>query len=398
LPPDTAITEAQGARVWLNTGKNGRDGYLDFVSGLGSNLLGYSQPDFCNYVSRQLSLTGGSLSLPSVLESQVAEKLCQLLGHHIPGWSPDTISTRFAKTGSDVTTMAVRLARAVTNRPWILTFKGHYHGWHDWTIGRTSPGLGVLPIMEMGAEPYDRASWNRALEVEPNPDLGGWYDFGTVAAVILEVGITEPLPGWYDTLRDICDRSGTLLIVDEIVTGLRYGLGGACERYGIKPDLVCIGKALGNGLPISALAGRRELMDWFSRDNPVFCSSTFFGEAVGLAAADYVLSHWTQKDVDYLWTLGGKLLESDWPIVGHAPRSLFTFESEVQRAFFIQAALKAGLLINRPNFPTLAHTVEDVEYTLAAVKRIKAKWRATEPEEAARQVEGKLPRILFKER
>jgi glutamate-1-semialdehyde aminotransferase len=404
LPDDTAIIEAQGCKYKLNDGK----WYTSWTSGLGSNLYGYAHPDFTNHVSKQLSLTGGSLSLPSCLESQVAEKLCLMLGLHVPNWTPDHISARFAKTGSDVTTMAVRLARAVTQRPYILTFAGGYHGWGADFISRTDPAWGILPFIPNGghtsgkwqqAETYERKVYYGVREVEPNFDLGGWLRWDEIAAIIFEQGVADPQPGWYAYLRKLCNQTGTLLIADEVVTGLRYGLGGACERYGIEPDLICMGKGLGNGLPISALIGRRDYMDWFNRVDPVFASSTVWGESVGLAAAEYVLDNWTQDKVDYLWHIGGHLMEgSVWPVVGHPPRSLFSFEDEVSRAFFIQGMKARGILCNRPNFPTPAHGKEEAEATLKAIEEVKVLYEATEPGERETMMAGCLPRILFKER
>lgn len=396
LPADTTITEAQGARVTLNDGSN----LLDWISGLGSSLLGYCAQGHLNHVAHHLHKTGGSLSLPSALEAQVAEKLCLMLGAHVPAWRPDTISARFAKTGSDVTTMAVRLARAVTQRPYILTFQGGYHGWQDWTISRIEPGHGLLPMMNLGSELYERKLWHRVIETDPyNFDMGGWYRWDEIAAVIFEVGIDTVPAGWWDYLRKTCDQTGTLLIADEVVTGLRYGLGGACERYGIQPDLVCMGKALGNGLPISALVGRREYMDWWGRNDPVFCSSTFFGESVGLAAADYVLNVWDDAKVEYLWQIGSRLMErSKWSVIGHPCRSLFTFDNEAYRAWFIQGMKARGVLCNRPNFPTLAHTEEDLTLTLKAIEEVKGEADKVGPEFIAEAMKDCLPRVLFKGR
>jgi len=108
--------------------------------------------------------------------------------------------------------------------------------------------------------------------------------------------------------------------MDEIVTGLRYAIGGVSELYAIQPDLICLGKALGNGLPISVLAGRQEYLNWFNRIDPVFCSSTFWGESIGLAAAQSVLEQWDKDKVDYLWQIGNRLIvgliKSAWNVIG----------------------------------------------------------------------------------
>lgn len=393
FPPDTYIDRAKGAKVRLNDGK----WYTDFCSGLGSNLIGYADPKMTTHLVFWLEYGAGSLSLPSPLERLVAEKLCNLLGRNVLGWQPEGISVRFAKTGSDVTTMAVRLARAVTDRYTVLTFKGHYHGWHDWTIRRTPPAYGIPYCPDCNGN-IKEVKWSDLTDLEYHKNL--CYD--DIAAIILEVGIDDVPPEWFARIRQVCDETGALLIVDEVVTGLRYGLGGACQRYSIRPDLVCMGKALGNGLPVSALVGRREYMDWFNRDDPVFCSSTFFGESLGLAAADYVLDHWTTENVDHLWTVGNRLMtglrESGWDCIGHGARSLLKFDDEYKRAFFIQGMRGRGILINRPNLPTLAHTVDDARQAAQAAAEIAWELSQLEPAELARQMEPYLPRVLFKNR
>jgi glutamate-1-semialdehyde 2,1-aminomutase len=385
FPPDTYIDRAKGAKVRLNDGQ----WYTDWVSGLGSSILGFADPKMTTHLVFWLEYGAGSLSLPSSLERLVAEKLCHMVGSNVPGWKPDDISVRFAKTGSDVTTMAVRLARAVTGRKLVVSMTGHYHGWGEWSVSRTYPAYGVIMKQEV-------------IDIDFG-DVAQLDVMGEdIAAVIFEVGLTVPGPEYFEQLRQLCNRYGILLIVDEVVTGLRYGLGGACQRYGIQPDLVCMGKALGNGLPISALVGRRDYMDWFNRDDPVFCSSTFWGESLGLAAADYVLNVWDSEKVDHLWTVGDRLMaglrESGWDCVGHGARSLLRFDNEYQRAHFIQGMRKRGILMNRPNLPTLAHTVADAIQAAHAAAEIAWELEQLEPAELARQMEGCLPRVLFKNR
>ncbi len=233
----------------------------------------------------------------------------------------------------------------------------------------------------------------------------GWVgvENGGVAAVIIEQGLEPPAEGFYEGVREFCDQVGALLIMDEVVTGLRYGLGGVCGLHGIKPDLVCMGKALGNGLPISAVVGPAEYMDWFSRVDPVFCSSTMWGETLGLAAAKVVLEVWGEKEVLQTWELGSSLvlaaLDAGWSVIGDPPRSLLTFGSIEEQAFFIHGMRDEGILINRPNFPTLAHTEGDVSLTGEAARRVRAKYEsAVERGVLGELVKGKLPRVLFSNR
>jgi len=384
-----AIISGRGAYVWGDDAEK----YLDWVSALGANLLGYGNAEYTERVARQVKL-GAGFSLPSVLEAQVAEKLAYVLGEHVPGWSPENVGIRFGKTGTDATTMAVRLARAATGRN-IIASSG-YHGWADMFVSVTPPAWGVVPGQSIVDFPFGDIV---ALE-------GAFRDYAGVAAVILEQPMQDPASGYYAALRRLCDQHGVLLIIDEVVTWPRYGLGGACERYGIEPDIVCLGKGLGNGIAISCIAGRRELFDWFGRDDPVFVSSTHFGEALGLAAADAVLDLFGEEQVAQLWRIGETLMaglrqsfgypnDAGVDVTGHPPRSLNQFTSKAARAYFIIGMRDRGVLINRPNLPNLAHTEAGVVLTAKAAAEVMAEMRHIDVEETMR---GRLPRVLFEGR
>lgn len=373
-------------KVRLNDGRT----YIDWVCGLGANLLGYSHLDFCERVTKQV-WRGSSFSLTHELEYTVSEKLANLLSKHVPGWDSTHLGVRFAKTGSDVTTMAVRLARAVTGKPIIVAFKGHYHGWHDWTISRTEPAHGI-PISHAIVE-VDWEDLGALMEMRARDDI---------AAFIYEYPVTDVNPIYLKALRETASETGALLISDEIVTGLRYDLGGACERYGIEPDLYCMGKALGNGLPIAALVGPYEYMEWFARNDPVFCSSTNWGEAVSLAAASALLDNWNRECVTYLYHIGNHLIAglkgAGWNVIGHAPRSLLVFEGISQQAYFIQNMRKYGILMNRPNFVTRTHHIEDVEMTIDAASKIREEMDRIDPDTLSQITQPHWPRVLFSKR
>ena len=397
LPPGVAVMGGDGARVLVTEPGEGGRGHaetwrLDWVSGLGANLFGHGHPKFSDWVARHVRLGTGH-SLPHHLEASTAEQLAHVLGEHVPGWLTADLGVRFCKTGSEACAMAVRLARAATGKPWVLSFPDHYHGWHDWAISRTYPARGVEP---RGAyyNYVKMANWGAT-------DMSN-FDGSRCAAVVFEVGLNLPDRKWLDGLMAWCRKEGVLLIADEVVTALRYGLGGACERYNIRPDLVCMGKALGNGLPVNALIGRREHMDWFARRDPVFCSSTHWGEAAGLAAASWVLDNFGEKEVNHLWNTGRQLIDSltnaGWSVIGHPPRSLVTFEDEYQQAFFVQGMWERGLMMNRPNFPILAHTFKDVADTEAAAREVREELGSLSKEEVEERVDGKLPRLLFQNR
>lgn len=381
---DLVVDDASGRSLYLSDGR----WYLDWVCGLGSNLLGYNFEPVVAAIQRQVA-HGVGFSLPSRLEYHVAEKLVYIVGSRIPGFDVEDTRVRFAKTGSEATAMAVRLARAITGRDVILHCG--YSGWASEFIAASPPAHGITVDQKRIIQTF---RFNDLVEV------AGKLTRRNVACVILEQGIVDPLPGYYDGLRKICDETGTLLVIDEVVTGLRYATGGASEKYGIKPDLVVMGKALGNGMPISAVLGRSEYLDWFNRDDPVFCSSTHWGEAASLAAANSVLDFVGDSLQEHLERLGGILMEytkhSGWNVVGHPQRSLIVFESDHQKAFFIHGMRAQGVLMNRPNFVSYAHRLEDVDGTANAMAVVKEQWdkfgdQVVFPKE-------KIPHTLFKGR
>jgi glutamate-1-semialdehyde aminotransferase len=190
------------------------------------------------------------MSITHYKEHEVAKQLALTLDHHVPGWAHSDISVRFAKTGSDTASMAVRIARAVTERNVILSFG--YHGWHSEFIAGEEPAHGIPKEYKSNIVHFD---FNEDLD-----SLEKKFMANDIAAVILEHPPLQPLPGWYYGLRRLCDKYGALLIMDEVVTGLRYGIGGASEKYIVFPDMICLGKSLGNGMPIAALVGFKKYM------------------------------------------------------------------------------------------------------------------------------------------
>ena len=239
--------------------------YIDYILGLMPVILGYRDEDVDRAIIDQLG-RGISFSLATELEAEVAERLVELI--------PSAEMVRFGKNGSDVTSAAVRLARANTGRDLIAACG--YHGWHDWYIGTTTRDLGVPDAVKALTKTFsfnDAGSLERLLTSEP----------GKFAAIILEpAGAVEPEGTFLADVRDLATRHGAILIFDEIVTGFRCGLGGAQAVYGVTPDLSCFGKAMANGMPISAVVGSRDQMKAMEK---IFFSGTFGGEALSLAAA-----------------------------------------------------------------------------------------------------------------
>ncbi len=253
--------KGQGAYVWDYDGNQ----YIDYMSALMPIILGYRDSDVDEAIKNQLE-SGIIFSLPSNLEVKLSEKLIELI--------PSAEMVRFGKNGSDVTSAAIRLARAYTGRDRVTACG--YHGWHDWYIGSTSRNLGVPKVVQDLSSTFifnDSDSLESLLKSDPN----GY------AAVILEpAGTYEPEKGFLERVRELCNQYGVILIFDEIVTGFRVDMGGAQRKYGVTPDLATFGKAMANGMPISTIVGKRKIMKLM---DDIFFSGTFGGETLSLAAA-----------------------------------------------------------------------------------------------------------------
>ncbi len=255
------MERGEGAWVWDPDDNR----YVDFVLGLMPVVLGYRDPDVDAAIRAQLD-KGIVFSLPSELEMVLAERLVRLI--------PCAEMVRFGKNGSDATSAAIRLARAHTGRDRVAV--AGYHGWHDWYIGSTARHLGVPGAVRELTDTFsynDADSLEKLLKTSPE----------AYAAVILEpAGVAAPEPGYLERIRELTEKYGVVLVFDEIVTGFRIDMGGAQAKYGVTPDLATFGKAMANGMPISAIVGKREIMR-FMED--IFFSGTFGGEALSLAAS-----------------------------------------------------------------------------------------------------------------
>ena len=357
------VARASGAHVWDVDGNR----YIDFPMALGPVILGYAHPAVDEAIERQLR-DGIVFTLAHPIEVEVAERIVELV--------PGAERVRFAKTGSDATSAAVRLARAYTGRESVLACG--YHGWHDWYIGSTSRAGGVPEAVRalIGTFEFnDLASLDAALDGQG----------GTTAAVILEpCGAEEPAPGFLTGVAERAHSAGAVLIFDEIITGFRLAAGGAQERYGVRADLATFGKALGNGMPISALAGRAELMD---RLEDVFFSGTHGGETLSLAAARAVLDQLDARAYEDLYAKGehlragiGQAIDAagvgDWVKVGGAaPRTVVTIREPATagnglpaKTLVQQELVKRGVLFNGSNFICLAHSGEDLDLAVDAYR------------------------------
>lgn len=238
--------------------------FIDFICALGPITVGYNDPRVNEAVIKQVGKFASG-SLQSVLEVELAEKLCEII--------PCAEMVRFVKNGGDATTAAVRLARAFTGRDVVLM--SGYHGMHDWSIGASENNRGV-----------PKAVCDLTVNFKYNDleDLEQKLRDHEVAAVILEpIQSNGPKEGYLDSVKELAHKYGAILIFDEVVSGFHYALGGAQELYQVTPDLVAFGKGMANGYPISAVAGRRDLLEQIEQG--VFVSTTFGGDSVAMAAS-----------------------------------------------------------------------------------------------------------------
>jgi len=353
------LARAKGSHVWDVDGNQ----YIDYPMALGPIILGHGYPAVDQAVKRQLE-DGVAFSLPHPLEVEVAERLTAMI--------PGAEMVRFGKNGSDATAGAVRLARAYTGRDLIVCCG--YHGWQDWYIGSTTFHRGVpAPVRDLVKtfDYNDIDSLARRFAEHP----------GQIAAVIMEpIGVVEPMDGFLAAVRDLCHRHGALLIFDEVITGFRLARGGAQEYFGVAADITCVGKAMANGYPLSAVVGPRAIMNTFEE---VFFSFTFGGEAVSLAAANATLKEIAEKDViAHLWEMGRqlndgfKVLTKEFGVdrfmrtIGLAPRTVISFfddggrESLLVKSLFQQECLKRGVLFSGGQMICYSHSAADIEQTL----------------------------------
>ena len=356
------LERGSGSHVWDVDGNE----YIDYVLGLGCVILGYAYPRVNEAITRQLE-KGIAFTLMHPLEVEVAELIVK---HNL---SAEMV--RFGKNGSDATTGAVRIARAYTGREKVAC--AGYHGWHDWFIVSTTRNLGVPKFNRELVKCFsynDIDGLKRIFEENPTE----------IAAVILEPStFDEPKGGFLSGVKELTRKHGALLIFDEVVTGFKIGMSGAQGYYEVIPDLTCLGKSIANGMPLSAIAGKREIMEVFDR---AFYSFTFGGETLSLAAAQATLLELEEKNVHaHLWKLGASLKDGYNRLVeesdlidytrcaGLPPRTLVRWyepgkkgDSLLLKSVFQQECLKRGVLYTGVQHVCFSHTEEDIAKTLDA--------------------------------
>jgi len=256
--------------------------YLDYVQSWGPMILGHVHPAVLEAITLA-SMRGFSFGAPTQAESILARLVIESV--------PSIELVRFVNSGTEATMSALRLARAYTGRNKIIKFSGCYHGHADMLLVQAGSGLATMGLPDSTGVPREATSntlvtsYNDSAAVE---ELFRAYP-GQIAAIIIEpaaanMGLVPPLPGFLEKLRDLCDGYGALLIFDEVMTGFRVALGGMQGRLGIRPDLTCLGKIIGGGLPVGAYGGRRDIMQLVAPLGPVYQAGTLSGNPLAMAA------------------------------------------------------------------------------------------------------------------
>jgi glutamate-1-semialdehyde 2,1-aminomutase len=389
---------AAGSRVWDVDGND----YVDYVCTWGPAILGHAHPRIVQAV-QEAAGRGTSFGIPSALEVEMAKRIKSAV-HGVE-------KVRMCNSGTEACMTAVRLARGYTGRDKIIKFDGCYHGHVDSLLVRAGSGALTLGQPDSAGIP---ASFTEHTVVLPfNDEEAVRQAFAThgsdLAGVILEpvpgnAGLYLPNPGYLEFLRRITAEQGAVLIFDEVMTGFRVALGGAQERFGIRPDLSCFGKVIGGGMPVGAVGGRGEIMDYLAPVGPVYQAGTLSGNPVAMAAGIAALNELSSGDVhDRLETLGAMLeagmrdavQRAGVPMQFNRCGSMFCgyfVDGPVQRlsdamrsdrdrfATYFRGMLNEGIYVAPSQFEagflSAAHTEADIEKTVRAADRVLGEMRS----------------------
>lgn len=282
------VQKAKGAYLWDVTGKQ----YIDYVGSWGPMILGHAHPDIVKAV-QEAAEDGLSFGAPTASEVTIADLICQLM--------PSIEMVRMTSSGTEATMSAIRLARGYTGRDKIVKFEGCYHGHSDSLLVKAGSGMLTLGVPTSLGVPADFAKHTITL---PYNDIAAvqqcFAEFGQdIAGVIVEpvagnMNLVKPIQGFLQCLRDECDKAGSVLIIDEVMTGFRVGLHGAQGLYGIQADLTCLGKIIGAGLPVGAFGGKKEIMQCIAPLGGVYQAGTLSGNPLAMRAGLAMFNHLTQ--------------------------------------------------------------------------------------------------------
>jgi glutamate-1-semialdehyde 2,1-aminomutase len=385
------IREAAGSRIIDSEGRE----YIDYVASWGPMILGHSHPEVVAAI-REAAGRGTSYGAPTEIEIAMARRIVDAF--------PSVEMVRMVSSGTEAAMTAIRLARGFTGRDRIIKFTGCYHGHADSLLVKAGSGVATLGIPGSPGIPPQLAELTITL---PYNDSDAVQEavarYGDeLACIIVEpvagnMGVVPPRPGFLETLRETTSNSGSLLIFDEVITGFRLAYGGWQNLAGLIPDLTCLGKIIGGGLPVGALGGRREIMERLAPIGPVYQAGTLSGNPVAMAAGIATLDILRGKSYPVLDAMAARLCsgvadlfkKKGIPIRINRVGSLFTlfftagdvvdFRTAAQSdtalfARFFQGMLEAGIYLAPAQFEagflSFAHTDEDIARTLSACAKV----------------------------
>jgi len=367
--------------------------FIDFVGSWGPMIIGHAHPQVVEAL-RQTAAAGTSYGAPTPAEVELAELLVAAV--------PSLEMVRLVNSGTEATMTAIRLARAATGRDTIIKFDGGYHGHADTLLVQAGSGVLTQGIPGSPGVPQAIAGLTLSLPYNNLETIQQAVDqyAGRIAAIIVEpvagnIGVVPPAPGFLPGLRQVCHRHGIVLIFDEVITGFRVAWGGAQERYGVNPDLTCLGKVIGGGLPVGAYGGRQDLMEQMAPVGPVYQAGTLSGNPLAVAAGLATLKILQEPGTYEKLEEKGRALEEQalalarqagLPLCLNRVGSMFTLfftegpvtdlvgaQTSDTRRFqrFFQEMLAQGVYLPPSQFEawflSLAHSQEDLQRTLAAL-------------------------------
>ncbi len=383
------VKRAKGAYLYDINDKK----YIDYVLSWGPMILGHSDEDVLNAVTEKLR-DGLSFGAPTEIETELAALVCEIM--------PNIDKIRFVSSGTEATMSAIRLARGYTGRDKIIKFEGCYHGHSDSLLIKAGSGALTLGVPSSPGVPACLAEHTVTLTYNNIEQVKkAFSDIGSqVACIIVEpvagnMNCIPPLPGFLESLREECDRYGSILIFDEVMTGFRLGLGGAQEYFNIKPDLTTLGKVVGGGMPVGAFGGKAEIMDFIAPIGPVYQAGTLSGNPVAMSAGLATLKKISRKDfypplfdkteklvkglksaadeagvpftTNHVGTMWGGFFTGDDSITNYQqvmscniPRFNAFFHSMLEEGIYLAPASYEAA------FMSAAHSNEDIEQTIAA--------------------------------
>lgn len=272
------IEKAAGCKIYDADGNE----YIDYIGSWGPMILGHCHPKVVEAI-QQTAASGASFGAPTARETELAEMVCDAY--------PNIEKVRMVSSGTEATMSAIRLARGYTGRDKILKFDGCYHGHADSLLVKAGSGLATFGVPTSPGVPADFAKYTLTANYNDLADVKQMVAANNkeIACIILEpiagnMGCVPPAPGFLEGLRELCTAEGIVLIVDEVMTGFRVAYGGAQERFGVRGDLVTLGKIIGGGLPVGAFGGKREIMESLSPDGGVYQAGTLSGNPLAMSA------------------------------------------------------------------------------------------------------------------